>query len=83
MSLKSGLVFWKQRNVLKVELAIKQMIKLRNINTVKKKKKTRVLPSAENRENVCTHTVRKLKKYTFLRSYMLIPQMIIFAGEIS
>lgn len=28
--------FWKQRNVLKVERAIKQMIKLRNINTVKK-----------------------------------------------
>lgn len=28
--------FWKQQNVLKVELAIKQMIKLRNINTVKK-----------------------------------------------
>lgn len=32
--------FWKELNVLKVELAIKQMIKLRNINTVKKKHKS-------------------------------------------
>lgn len=47
------LAFWKQLNVLKVELAIKQMIKLRNINTVKKKC-TRVLQSVENIESIYT-----------------------------
>lgn len=45
--------FWKELNVLKVELAIKQMIKLRNINTVKKKS-TRVLQSTENIASINT-----------------------------
>lgn len=65
--------FWKQLNVLKVELAIKQMIKLRNINTVKKKYKS---VAKHRKYRKCIHTIRKLKKYIFLITYMLIPQMI-------
>lgn len=52
--------FWKQRNVLKVELAIKQMIRLRNINIVKKKN-TRVLQSAENIENMYAHSEKVIE----------------------
>lgn len=51
--------FWKQRNVLKVELAIKQTIRLRNINIVKKT--TRVLQSAENIENMYTHSEKVIE----------------------